>query len=603
MSGRIWDSQRTIRSEADVVRNNLKTAVLRIPVWSALGDPTIKGIVAICRVASDKAISIRVIDAVRKRLEGETDPQVEVILGLGVLCGEVEALGHGDALEQPFILPGAASTWIGLSSTIMKVEKQWRSLITVRVNFVDVSGMLCALVSDGEFAQVQFEGSVLPLAKEQFGKRTWDAFNQAIAERLKSGQPTTAAEVRNLLNALWNIRTDGCQAAGDTLNSLANDGSLLSLLSVHESDTACTAWCVVSLLSQQPSAPLPTSRLPQAQAGYRTLVQRLEQGDQKLAHEILDVLHTTHNTDFLFEVVDSRPSYDPLIVECLRLAATTSPREFIPTASLLMRWKGLKDNLGEVAFQELVQKLVEEAELDRIVEAQNAFNIENADLYTLIFRTSPSTAFVQWVQRGLEAVEKGQWIVELGNPGSLLNLALLIAPRQGSFLGSDFQDAIVQHAQEVAKGDWTPHPQFNPQKTFELLETASRKLLPGRLLREGIPQDGDCADAFFELYGDLISDVEALRAEPKIIVRLFSRLIEDRKVGGLRWLKVLLTRNPSLLDVGFEPESVYDFRGRLENEWARTTADDAHAFIIEIAEALGITPKSTEHSEGEQLAN
>jgi len=588
-------------NEVTATRNSIKKAVTLIPVWSDLNYEAVSAVAAICRVALDETTSERVLDAVRKQLAAQPTLPFEAITGLGLLFNEVEELGHRRALKRPFVIPGSGSAWIEISSTVMKLDQKWRSLIKVEgASFKEICDTLSGMVSAGDFAKVAFRKSVLPLAQEQFDKRDWNPFDLAIHDRLQVGQNVQPAEIVGLLSALWDIREDGCDASKGSFESLAETGTFLSWLGEYESDIPCTAWCFVSFLSQLPDAPMPTARSAKALDGYRTLIRILAQADTELAKEILTILRASNNTGFLLKVADARGSFDPLILECLRVAVVGSPIEFIPAVALFERWKSLRDDLGEGTFQQLVKHLVEDSRLEEVVRNQHSFKSEDADLYSSIISAPSSEAFISWIQSGLRSVEKNRWLAEMQEQGPLLNLALLVMPKQGGFLRSDFQDAVVQYAQEIANGSQSPNLEFRQNDVLALLDVPSRKLLPGRLLHEGIPQDGSCADAFFQLFGDLIGDIATLRGEPKIIVQLFSRLIEDRSLGGLHWLKETLTRNPSLLESGFESYSVDDFRGRIQDELSRPASNGAHELIEEIAAILHITPRSSDSEQDAQ---
>jgi hypothetical protein len=157
-------------------------------------------------------------------------------------------------------------------------------------------------------------------------------------------------------------------------------------------------------------------------------------------------------------------------------------------------------------------------------------------------------------------------------------------------LKNQFQDALVQYAEEVATAQRVPIPEVQERgpEILGLLEAHSNKLLAARLLRQAVQTDGKCTDHFFEMFGDKINAAETLQKDPMIVVNLFSRLLAERKIGGLRWLKEILARDPKLLN-SFDPDSVEDFCSRLSDELTTPKNDDAHPVIGQIAEILGIS--------------
>ena len=124
-------------------------------------------------------------------------------------------------------------------------------------------------------------------------------------------------------------------------------------------------------------------------------------------------------------------------------------------------------------------------------------------------------------------------------------------------LKHQFQDALVEFATEVCKGEYQPvlgRLRTHEQQLFQVLEEPRRANLQKLLLDVAADTDGDCADGFFDLFGKEVARPEEIQRKQEIVLKLFSGLIKTRRVGGLRWLRDVLASAPRLLE-GFDTSS------------------------------------------------
>ncbi len=114
-------------------------------------------------------------------------------------------------------------------------------------------------------------------------------------------------------------------------------------------------------------------------------------------------------------------------------------------------------------------------------------------------------------------------------------------------------------------------------------------------------QEGKCADAFFQIYGDELSgDPTSFYEEKDIVAKLFSPLLRERNVSGLRWLKSIFGNIPDLLDSSADRDAADDFLERLRGELGKPAddGDQVHALIVDIATTLGIPMEAANDVEG-----
>ncbi len=364
----------------------------------------------------------------------------------------------------------------------------------------------------------------------------------------------------------------------------------------------CKAWYIVTFLEQQPNAGM-LGDVGNAAAGHSTLINLLGTDDTVLAEQMLNILRDQNNPDLLFLIVNERNNYDPLILRCLRTVADSKASEVLyKPKTLIERWRALREHLNEDKspdrYNNLIRHLCEAASLvEEVQKAEGEYQARNAGLYLAICRASSSKSFCEWCQVGIEKMDANTWKSELHDEGDALNLMLALMDIGISVqLKQQYQDALVAHAKSVLAGSVQPSEGLVSQwsKILKGLgEGAARKVLRNRLRDAAMEQDGKCADVFFDMYGEEIEDKATLFGNKNIVAELFSPLVRERAVGGLRWLRNLFSNNRELLDRYTDKPSVQDFRERLQGELGVSAdkEDEAHNLIVEIANTLGISPK------------
>ncbi len=466
---------------------------------------------------------------------------------------------------------------------------------------------MCASVASGVFSKANL--MAIEVTRESFAGCNWDPLFAAIEQRLNAGQSTKSDEVDLLLQGLFLLKQYDNARAVAALKFLADYGHLMHLLHQARSsnDVQCEARLLVAFLEQRPGAEKPQS-IGNSDAGYTILGVLLATDDVDVAKRIVEILRAQKRLDLLFEVVDKRGLSDALILRCLCTVADSEDPEVLFTPDVVQEggiWKGLKSHLGDDdqgshRFDKLIRRLCERPSLVEEVKKDEAgFNRDDAGLYLAIYHASSSKSFGEWCREGLRSVDAKAWKAELDEKGALLELMVaLMDTGVDLVLDYKYQDAVVEHAKAALGGRKLPNDLVSwRSKVLKALGTAGeRKLLRGRLRDEAMGLNGKCGDSFFEMYGEEISDNETLTGEARIVAKLFTPLVREHRAGGLRWLRDVLSNNPSLLKKYADVASVQDFRARLKGE-IETSApenDEGHKLIIDIASRLGIQPEQVQ---------
>jgi hypothetical protein len=605
------------RNETITVIGELKKIASGVDSWAPFNEGLSKGIAAACRIVLNLDFSKQLLEVLRrtiltlKKKEGEGPPAItlEVIAGITNVSQQVDEIDHGEALERPFVLPINKQDWIDVCSHIKTQNQKWWSLFLPEEKFDEVSQLLLSAVTKGQFLDKHL--TAVQVTQESFTDNNWESLARSFEQRLAAEQKVNSEEANFLLQGLSLLRRFNCVSAKDASKRLADGGHLMHglFLAQSQNNIECKARFIIAFLEQRPDAAMPQI-VGNAAGGHSTLMSLLSTDDVDLAQQMLNILRDQNNLEILFSIVAGRNQYDPLVLRCLRTMADDTKSEILyKPQTLIERWKALRDHLNEdkspARFDNLIRHLCERAALvEEVQKTEGEFQAQNAGLYLKICQASPSKSFCEWCRSGIEKMDANTWKTELDNEGDALKLMLtLIDKKMSVILKQQYQDALVVHAKSVLTGSVRPSGDLVLlwSKVLKGLgEGAARKVLRNRLRDAAMEQDGKCADVFFDMYGEEIAHKATLTGNKNIVAELFSPLVRERVIGGLRWLRDIFSINSGLLKKYNDESSVQDFRERLQGELGGSAnkEDEAHNLIIEIANTLGISPKEEPPADG-----
>ncbi len=433
----------------------------------------------------------------------------------------------------------------------------------------------------------------------------WDSLAQTFGQRLNAGQNPSNDEAYLILTGLSHLWQYGVATVQSELKRLADEGHLMhGLHQAHsQNHIGCMACYIVMFLEQNPKATKPPS-VGNADAGYDSLTTLLNTDDNDLATHIINILGTHNNLDILFTIVDERGSYDPLIIRCLRIVADSKTPETLYKPRVIINYwinlsEYLKDDESPDRPDRLIRHLCIKSNLiEEVQKGENAFNHNNAGLYVKILEASSSESldsFRKWCRNGLETMNNDEWKLDLDNKADALNLVLtLIETGTAVKLKLPYKDALVEHAKDILnKKIKLPDNIISKwSKVLNVLGSGDiRKTFRRELLDTAMNQSGKREDGFFRMYGEEISKQDILSEEKMVVHKLFTPLVKERSIGGLRWLNDVFANNPNILEKYTDTASVQDFRERIQDELGKSVDDEAHDLIASIANILLIEPE------------
>ncbi|NOY72247.1 MAG: hypothetical protein GXP14_07695 [Gammaproteobacteria bacterium] len=592
-------------SEKNAIIGGLGRAISNTSSWAPLTESISEGLIKACGLVSDLNVSIKIMANLRltiRKLSEEDAPISEVIAGLVGVCETIDAHGHKNALTKSFMLSGDAKNWIGVCVIIARHKQKWWPYFKPQVPFAEVAASLNEIVVGASFTSQKLDA--IRVTNKSFAKCNWDELAVAMGARLTAGQSWDAIEANALLNGLSILAQDDNSKAKTVLNGLATAGHLMHGFNQMQSQgsSECKARYIAAFLGQVPDASL-TQAAGDSAAGLVALQNMLNTDDIDIAMHIVAILRDLDNLNLLFEIIDKRGKYDMLLTRCLRLVADRDDSEIIySSAEVVHRWQDLWSNLDDdenkVRFEELIGYLCEKSSFADYVmqETDDGFNYEDAGLYFVISDNFQSDSFRDWCRSGIEVLSSKAWEKELDNNGyALMLMRTLVEKGRGVSLTTPYQDALVSHAEKVIEGRAVPPDDLvlHREKIFiGLGEGDARTVLRRRLRDVVMIYRGKINKAFFELYGDEISDPEILNEDSKVVAKLFSPLIQERNIGGIRWMDGVISNHQDLLDKCDDTIAVGDFYERLQSELINQVdeEDEAHTLICNIASILGLQP-------------
>lgn len=595
------------RPESSNILNGLQSAGKKIEKWSPFDSTTANGLAALCCLGRAPELSASVMRAVAATLEQDSgdsksssEPQ-SVIEPLLTVMREVSSLGHASAIPQTLTLPITAEAWPTACDFLAKADSEgeyWK-YVRPKEDFAAVSSVIEPTVSAGQFN----EGEITTIRVTSLSpiKASWKAVVNEIRQRIDAGANIPPKEAYRLFQGLFVLRSLNSSEATSLLKELADNGHTLHHF--HRANAEgyhdCKAMCLFSFLRERPGAKKPGTA-GNSDEGHNNLNAALSSDDADVASRFMALLRQYGEISLLLNVATARSKYDPLICLGLREVAGAKEAEEVFTPPLILEsWKELRsalnDSSDEDRFTTLVGRLAHSTPLcQTIQDAEGGFTTINIELYLSVIEGAKEEIpeFAQWCKSGLEHLSTDEWTTQLAGGFPCCRLVLnLVEQGISPELKTGFSDALATHAQSLLAGKNIPPDDLRPvwRKLLDCLsEEATRKELRNRLIAAASTKDGKLHASFFELYGDEIADAGSLLSHNQIVHHLFSPILRERNVLGLKWLDRILDNYSDLLDKVSDETTVEALANRLRDCMNEPIEDEAQPVIDQIAAKLGI---------------
>lgn len=589
--------------EKRAISKTLKDAVTAVKDWQPLDKDTAEGISAVHRLFNDRELSSSVMKSVgatvsQSKADEKEQDTANLTVALLSVMKTLTDLGFGDVIPESISMPGDVESWMTTCETLNvdSADERYIKHFKPKDKPDAIATAIQTAVGEGEFSERQI--ATVIVTTQSVAGTNWSSVVSAIQTRLNANTGASADEMRTLLRGLWVLHKLGDGKAAESLKTLVTGGHIAHHLHQSAKHKEGAALCQFTMLHENPTAAAPPA-IGNSASGHRQLTNALASSDKETGRMLCDTIQKYGSISKLFEVIDARGSYDPLLVTCLLcIAEGESPQEIFTGEVILDRWKHLQEALPDSGdnrpFDKLICRLVDENDLcDTVQTSEKGFATDDALLYWTIVQSAKvqKPEFYAWCKEGLESLDKDAWLADLNGTDECVWLACLLSDKGvRAALTTHFTDALAEHANEVIKGNNAPEKAVIErwQDVLSFVEEHTRKALRTRLLSVAIEADGQIAEQFLTMYGNEISSPDILASNSHTVSGLFSPIVRKRTAAGLKWLVEFFKNNGDFLSSAASDDNVGEFQTRLK-DCANKPADDAAQPIVEeLTEILGI---------------
>lgn len=586
------------------IKEGIKKIALGKSQWGTFDKTITNGIKDLCTLIDKKDFTVDLVSKVRTSLsniefKADESSSIEITEGFIQIIETCISLKHQEALNAQFAVPVDQSNWIKLCSTFHeKGDEIWKLLCPI-VGSDEITDLLSNEVSEGKFTENDLHA--ISKTKISFNSNVdWVKLVESLSGRLQHNQNVDSPEIIYLLKAFYLLKGINVETTSEYLLKLVNEGHILHHLYKinNQGNNESIAYCIATQLQFRPTGK-PASDIGNSSAGYSLLEKKLKEDDEVQAREIISIWVANHSLSTLIPIVDSI-GFEPMLTRCLKIVADSEYANLLfSTEIILVKWidflKHLNDEAKPNRFEQLIHSLCSNGHFIQELTSKQ-FEIDNCRLYEISLKNSSNSLSLQeWCKRGLSSLNKTTWQNQLETEGAALHLLISIMQVNASInLKNDFEDALVFHAQKIIKGEIKLSRELQPKWTLviESLNAPEKQALPGRLLSEIMEMNGQISDNFFDLYGNEIANGDTLTKHRSVLERLFSPIVREKPLGGLKWLNQVVTNNPKILE-SFDKNHVAYFRDRLSSEISiqNPESEDSFNILLQIANNLGVSPK------------
>ena len=600
--------------EAKTVVQGIRQAAISVQQWSPFDKDMAKGVSSLCHIQDDAVFTQKALKSVASALSAKGDGEKSttsskpdrIVDALLDVLGAAVSLGHKDVIPESISIPVDVEGWNVACQRLKKLDTagQFCTKIRPSVEFSEVASGLQTVISNGQFSQDHI--TTVRITHVSPLESSWAEVAASLRQRLDAAKDVPCNESHILFTGLCELRSIGCKEASVQLKDLADGGHILHHFhrATSENHPDSRAICAFTFLRERPGMKKPTA-VGNSDAGHQSLTSALTADDKDLAASFITVAESFDDLTLLFRIATAGSNYPAFISECLRqIADSKTPQRLFTPNAVLERWKDLGAVLNtpedDTGLSSLLGQLAIETDLCQSIQnREEAFVPEEAELYISIMEGAKEELpdFAKWCREGLEHMAKPLWAADLSGTFVCLRLPVNLSQHDNRpELPTAFSDALQDHASSLLAGNHVP-PDDLADEWGTILDCmrdeGTRKVFRERLVDAAISQDGKLHGGFFEVYGDEIADPQTLVDNGQVVSHLFSAIIRERNVPGLRWLVGFIKENDGFLEKVQAEHTVQEFENRLRDCVTEPAEDEAQQFIDELADRLNVEPVNT----------
>jgi len=576
------------------VIGRLRSKLVRITSWEPLDEQRCRGLSAACRLCGDRGTSFAIVESLRETIGGANDTHgaavaADLIRPLLDIVNVVSVLGFKDLFANPLHIPVDAKAWLARAAQVLEYDKEFADLFRLALSFEHFRE---AFVDGIEADEMPWIVPATTLAMQYFDDRDWSSVVERIELAISEAHKPTILSLPELIQVMVLIIDDHFEAARVSLERLVRTGVIDKCVSYSDSPRV-TASALFVLLFVDPDT---MSQRPNSQ--HRPATENaFASNDAALADTLLALLAKTDRWGLLANALRNAPAQ--ILIESLRRhidsALLGSSLKYPTSQQLVSDWRILNSLLDYDQDGKQLIRIVSLLSIDSsLAQAQmkESFTRLNADLYLAIHLADDNAAFQQWCRDGLGLLSQDDWKEEIETYGAAIKMALLFQKEHSPQRSVALQDALVDYAYDLIRGEAKVLPDQLFEQKENLFSLVSGRTLRRRVLDEVVARNSSHQDEFWRCFGEFLM-VPADLTDPNLVGTLFSPLLRNYTRAGLNWLISVFGSDPHFLK-RFDDTDVLDFKDRVREmlKSGNSFPEDIEKELIEIARLVGVDPKS-----------
>ena len=563
------------------IKRQLIGSLDKIDNWLPLDKIIKNGILSILHLDNSNNTNEIILDILHQTIENaEFQITEETINNFTEISSEFFSLCDNLILEQPFEFNADAESWCIICNFIKYIPKELKKIYKTKKDIQSIYQEINKSIREGKISIKMID------AIKYSWENNLDDIIQNFLETISKRICTTsiqANEMNLLCSSLFYLRKI---LPKQNIYEKLNDSNFLNMnanLCINEQNTESIKKLVVIAYDTDKNFHKRDIFGPNAQ-----IKNFLRQYKTDLPEKIVDMLYDLQLINIIIKI-DKNEEYS-LIKECYKIVAIRDYYHLLYTSNLLIEnWRfiqSLDNNNDNSIFLILVKKLSESNDLpDVFMSMEKRFNCKDIDLYKAMLSTSNCPDFIEWCKNGIVELSKEDWLRELKNENFIDILCTLSKIEPTFKIGTNLFDALVDIAEniinETTPAEWSRNYSKTINKeVFNVVD--NRSALKEKILNRAINNAQGCNESFFEIFGKEIQDEEALKQDPRIIIHLFSEILNKGQKKSIDWLEDTFKQFPTILRSFIKNDDKREFITRLQNEEKKSKNGNIHNTIINI---------------------
>lgn len=558
----------------------LGSAILQLKTWPNLDEKVGQGLVQILEhwPGDTKKLTECLLESLGNSLPPEEDKEGEAkglkdfISCIVTVLSKIVEKDFGNEILSRFSIDGRAETYLrvieGLSSiTVSPVIKK---CFKPKAPLEDAMNALAQGFSGGTTYKSYSE---MVITMTEIGPDwPWQSVANTISSRLM--QPDIPlAEVNALMDALLHMRkvSDFEPSIKSIMDNLVHQGCLMHHLyrANNGGDSDCMASLLVPFFEFEPEGNL-SSQWHSSSAGveaYRRILTAPDQYDAVVS-SVKRLIVELSASDIVLTALDRAPAYTrPFLHAVLRKMSQEEVETCITSQHIISGFSCLAEALDKQTLHHAISySALNGFLLDQIIAEQ--FQLKLADLYLAVAKLEniDLSRFLTFLVDGIRKIDREQWLEELKQNGSVLDLVTyLIAKECPLDLSVHFQDALQDFARLLFNQS-EEVPELHEESVSALVKALGREEKDTflRNIRDLMLRNCDWScNRFLNAYGDVLLEAGAILEEKadEIVRDAFRCMLDRCDAGEIAWARKVLEKT-RIADQA-KPESLKDFRKRL----------------------------------------